>query len=343
MRITKYYITTIQTKGNKQSTTLTKNTILNRVKQFTMTNPLYIDPIDDDLVCREDLWSITDKPEDDETHLNWEEVREPFNIHNEGSPIMTLFQRVFLPFVLFLHPRKITKDLIDTPDILSFRLCEKRYNEYVTKACQLTNTDWFGKRHDKYTDEDNKDTIVGHIEHFFNKIYHDWDILTQNPSIISYEISEPIMKYISGCFFFRAIMHPKILPYIRNDIEHRSYEESYQVCNSIRNIIKKTTESYEELYNFEYIIHHEGEHNSFPFRQIRFHYSEEFYNRKIFGCESTTATSVIPFIMKNPNLYQMRKMTNFADMIYGHPQASNGLCREMMDELDEMGAIIESH
>ena len=30
-------------------------------------------------------------------------------------------------------------------------------------------------------------------------------------------------------------------------------------------------------------------------------------------------------------------------MIYGHPKASDGICKEMIDNLEEMNAIIENH
>ena len=57
---------------------------------------------------------------------------------------------------------------------------------------------------------------------------------------------------------------------------------------------------------------------------------------------SDTNTRIIPFILKNPELYQYRKDTNFKLMIYGHPKASHGMCKEVMDELEEMNAIREN-
>ena len=75
---------------------------------------------------------------DQTTKQFWEFRREDLS-----NPIVVLFLQILQPFVRYLDKHKMTRDLIENPDILSFKLREYVYKEYLTKTCILTNTEWF--------------------------------------------------------------------------------------------------------------------------------------------------------------------------------------------------------
>jgi len=278
---------------------------------------------------------------DQSTKRFWE-----FRQENLSNPIVLLFMQLLQPFYSYLDKHRMTKDLIDNPDILSFKLRESVYAEYTAKACLLTNTNWFGNRYDMFTDEKNRWYVWDRISNCFSKIYWGIDIITQPTHNYHHhgdsDLVEHIMEYISGCFFFEALTDPKIIPYTKYKISQLDYAEAYQSCISIRNVMKRTYKAYEQLCEYECPPFYSEEDNRFPFKTFRLHYSEEYYNDKLFNCSPDTNTRIIPFILKNPELYQYRKDTGFSLMIYGNPMASHGLYKETMDELIELGAISEN-
>tara|TARA_A200000159_G_C7271835_1_gene317598 strand:+ start:151 stop:969 length:819 start_codon:yes stop_codon:yes gene_type:complete len=265
---------------------------------------------------------------DQTTKRFWE-----FRQEDLSNPIVLLFMQLLQPFYSYLDKHRMTKDLIDNPDILSFKLRESVYAEYTAKACLLTNTNWFGNRYDMFTDEKNRWYVWDKISNCFNQNYHhhgDSDLV------------EPILEYISGCVFFEALTDSKIIPYTKYKISQLDYAEAYQSCISIRNMMKRTYKTYKQLCEYECPPFYEGEEHRYPFKTFRLHYSEEYYNDKLFNCSPDTNTHIISFVLKNPELYQYRKDTGFSLMIYGNPMASHGLYKETMDELIELGAIREN-
>ena len=117
------------------------------------------------------------------------------------------------------------------------------------------------------------------------------------------DLVEPILEYISGCFFFEALTDPKIIPYIKYKISQLDYAEAYQACVRIRNIIKRKYKAYEKLCEYECPPFYREEENRFPFKTFRLYYTEEYCNEHLFGCSSDTNTCIIPFILKNIELY----------------------------------------
>lgn len=278
---------------------------------------------------------------DQTTKQFWEFRREDLS-----NPIVVLFLQILQPFVRYLDKHKMTRDLIENPDILSFKLREYVYKEYLTKTCILTNTEWFENRHDMFADETNRWCVWDRISYHFNEMYNGNELLTQPNDLYHHQgdsdLVQPIIEYISGCFFFEALADPKILPYTKYYIAQLDYTTAYNQCKFMRYIMKRTYEAYKQLCEYECPPFYEGEEHRFPFKTFRLHYTEEYYNEQLFGCSPDTNTRIIPFILKNPELYQYRKDTNFGLMIYGHPKASHGMCKEVMDELEEMNAIREN-
>jgi len=278
---------------------------------------------------------------DQTTKQFWEFRREDLS-----NPIVVLFLQILRPFYGHFDRHKMTKDLIDNPDILSFKLRESVYAEYTAKACLLTNTNWFGNRYDMFTDEKNRWYVWDRISNCFSKMYWGIDILTQPNDWYHHQgdsdLVEPILEYISGCVFFEALTDPKIIPYSKYKISQLDYAEAYQSCISIRNMMKRTYKAYKQLCEYECPPFYREEEHRYPFKTFRLHYTEEYYNELLFGCSPDTDTCIIPFILKNPELYQYRKDTGFSLMIYGNPMASHGLYKETMDELIELGAISEN-
>jgi hypothetical protein len=274
---------------------------------------------------------------DQKTSRFWE-----FRPEEARNPIVILFLQLLRPLWGCMHPYDTTKiDMIENPDIYSFKLRETIYTEYLHGACNLVDIEWFGHRNDMNVNANNKDYFIQKISEFINTIYADLPRILRVNSIDEEResIINPLLEYICGCFFFQIIANSKILPYVKYTIETIEYTEAYQFSKSLRNIIKRTYNAYEKLCEYECPSYYGEDDNMFPFKNIQLHYSEKYYNEMLFACSPDTNTHIIPFILANPKLYHYRKDTNFGLMIYGNPKASHGLYVERIKELEEMGAI----
>ena len=121
------------------------------------------------------------------------------------------------------------------------------------------------------------------------------------------DLVQPIIEYISGCFFFEALTDPKIIPYTKYYIAQLDYTEAYQSCNSMRTVMKRTYKAYKQLCEYECPPFYEGEEHRFPFKTFRLHYTEEYYNEQLFGCSPDTNTRIIPFILKKSRIVSIPK------------------------------------
>ena len=220
---------------------------------------------------------------DQTTKQFWEFRREDLS-----NPIVVLFLQILQPFVRYLDKHKMTRDLIENPDILSFKLREYVYKEYLTKTCILTNTEWFENKHDMFADETNRWCVWDRISYHFHNIYNGIELLTQPSDWYHHhgdsDLVQPIIEYISYCFFFEALTDPKIIPYTKYYIAQLDYTEAYQSCNSMRTVMKRTYKAYKQLCEYECPPFYEGEEHRFPFKTFRLHYTEEYYNEQLFGC-----------------------------------------------------------
>ena len=246
------------------------------------------------------------------------------------------------------HQLRKTQDWNENPDILSFKLCRESYNDFIMKICQLSNPEKIMCAHDLNNTETNLEHVYDHVTMMFSHLYcqniEDFGSYNVNFSgVETMNVSRLVFKYCSYSLFLRLFLNKRLLPYIRYLIQDPNNDNAIATVRSLMRIIKTTHDVYDELCKYEKHHNHfplERDTITYPFRDFRLHYTTEFYYKKLFGT-TLCIPSIIPQILRNPKVQQFREQSNFKMMIYGHPLASHGMCKEIMEELVEMGAIAD--
>lgn len=260
------------------------------------------------------------------------------------NDIVYCFSQIMMIFTL--HIRELldnTSNWTEIPDILSFKLCSDKYDNFIVKLTELTHTKaMFNK------------VLIGKYKTYgmatreivmklFQNMLHDeeeqngLDAFYYNHYEIDH-ISKNLFDYAILCFFFRIIVNKRILPYIRYLLQTNEYNEILLFTESICNNLKKMEELYSKLSDFEGYSLYTTSLNpitKYPFRKVRFHYSSDFYYSKIFGTK-IRIPQVISIITKNPEIQYFREKTCFSLMIYGNPKASYGMMYESWLEIQKI-------
>lgn len=273
--------------------------------------------------------------------------------------VMFKYKQIYISFLIYMTSVIQKQDWIEDPDILSFKLCKNKYDNFNTKLCSIVDTNTLMNQHrgDSTYFDNIYDDIVSLFSNIYSKLFFTGDtgIGYYDPTYDDDEtkrIAKLLITYFSRCFFLRTFMNKRILPYNRYLLKTKPHTESVSTIKALKRIINSVNSSYDELCKFDLheaastIIEERNAENKFdylrfPFRHLRLHYTNDYYYKKIFGT-TLKIPNIIPVVMKNPEIQRFREQVNFKLMIYGHPMASNGMYQEVMSSLEDMGVFRSS-
>lgn len=310
------------------------------------------------------VFDVGNNPIDQSVAENWNEcsrrIKSSQNYSFVKKEIIYMYRQIYLLFLSYMSPVIRKENWIEDPDILSFKLCENKYDNVVTKLCSIVDTNTLMDK--KYGDSTYLDAIKGDVVLLFSDIYSKI-YFTGDLGIGYYDsryeddetkrIAKLLFTYFSRCFFLRTFMNKRLLPYNRYVLKTQPHTDSVSTIKALKRIIDSVNSSYDELCKFD--LHEsaldsiqrtrnaldEFDYLRFPFRHLRLHYTNDYYYKKLFGT-TLQIPNIIPIVMKNPEIQRFREEVNFKLMIYGHPMASNGMFQEVMSSLEDMNVFSSS-